>query len=70
MIGQTVWSLARFPDQREILLAEPSILASTAVEEFIRYATPILDMRRTVTVDHELHGQKLRGCSAGCPASR
>lgn len=60
VIGQTVWNLARFPDQRDILRADPSMLASTAVEEFIRYATPILNMRRTVTVDHELHGQRLR----------
>jgi cholest-4-en-3-one 26-monooxygenase len=60
VIGQTVWNLARFPDQREILLADPSVIAATAVEEFIRYATPILNMRRTVTVDHELHGQQLR----------
>jgi len=60
VIGQTVWNLARFPDQREKLLADPSILAGTAVEEFIRFATPILNMRRTVTVDHELHGQRLR----------
>ena len=60
VIGQTMWNLARFPDQREILLADPSILASTAVEEFIRSATPILNMRRTVAVDHGLHGQKLR----------
>jgi cholest-4-en-3-one 26-monooxygenase len=60
VIGQTVWNLARFPDQREILLGDLSILAGTAVEEFIRYATPILNMRRTVTVDHELHGQRLR----------
>jgi cytochrome P450 family 142 subfamily A polypeptide 1 len=60
VIGQTVWNLARFPGQREILLADPSVIAATAVEEFIRYATPILNMRRTVTVDHELHGQQLR----------
>jgi cholest-4-en-3-one 26-monooxygenase len=59
VIGQTVWNLARFPDQREILLADLAILADTAVEEFIRYATPVLNMRRTVTVDHELHGQRL-----------
>jgi len=52
--------VARFPDQREILLADMSGLAGTAVEEFIRYATPILNMRRTVTVDHDLHGQRLR----------
>jgi cytochrome P450 len=55
-----VWNLARFPGQRENLLADMSMLAGTAVEEFIRYATPILNMRRTVTVEHELHGQQLR----------
>jgi cholest-4-en-3-one 26-monooxygenase len=60
VIGQTVWNLARFPGQRENLLADMSMLAGTAVEEFIRYATPILNMRRTVTVEHELHGQQLR----------
>jgi cytochrome P450 family 142 subfamily A polypeptide 1 len=59
VIGQTVWNLARFPDQRQILLADPSVLAATAVEEFIRFATPVLNMRRTVTADHELHGQQL-----------
>jgi len=60
VIGQTVWNLARFPGQREILLADPAVIGATAVEEFIRYATPILNMRRTVTVDHQLHGQQLR----------
>lgn len=60
VIGQTVWNLARFPDQRQILVHDPSVIGATAVEEFIRYATPILNMRRTVTADHELHGQQLR----------
>jgi cytochrome P450 family 142 subfamily A polypeptide 1 len=60
VIGQTVWNLARFPGQRQILLNDPSVLASTAVEEFIRLATPVLNMRRTVAADHELHGQQLR----------
>jgi cytochrome P450 family 142 subfamily A polypeptide 1 len=59
VIGQTVWNLARYPDQRQILLADPPVIGATAVEEFIRYATPILNMRRTVTVDHLLHGQQL-----------
>jgi cholest-4-en-3-one 26-monooxygenase len=59
VIGQTVWNLARFPDQQQILLADPSVIGATAVEEFIRYATPVLNMRRTVTVDHDLHGQRL-----------
>jgi cholest-4-en-3-one 26-monooxygenase len=60
VIGQTVWNLARFPDQHEILLADSSVIQATAVEEFIRYATPILNMRRTVASDHELRGQQLR----------
>ncbi len=35
VIGQTVWNLARFPDQREILMADPSVIGTPAVEEFI-----------------------------------
>ena len=34
--------------------------ATTGVEEFIRWVTPILNMRRTATEDHELHGQSVR----------
>jgi cholest-4-en-3-one 26-monooxygenase len=60
VIGQTIWNLARFPDQVQILRSDPSLLGTTAVEEFIRCATPVLNMRRTVTEDHELHGQRLR----------
>ena len=59
MIGQTVWNLARFDGQRQILVADPAVIGATAVEEFIRCATPMLNMRRTVTAEHELHGQRL-----------
>lgn len=58
-IGQTVVALARRPDQRDLLLRRPDLLRSTAVEEFIRWASPILNMRRSVTAEHELHGQRL-----------
>jgi cytochrome P450 family 142 subfamily A polypeptide 1 len=60
VIGQTVWNLILFPDQFQILVADPSVIGATAVEEFIRYASPILNMRRTVIADHELHGRALR----------
>jgi cytochrome P450 family 142 subfamily A polypeptide 1 len=60
VIGQTVWNLIRFPDQHQLLLAGPSLMRTTAVEEFIRYATPVLNMRRTVTAGHQLHGQVLQ----------
>jgi cytochrome P450 family 142 subfamily A polypeptide 1 len=59
-IGQTLLALIRHPEQRQKIQDRPELLASTAVEEFIRWASPILNMRRTVTEDHELHGQTLR----------
>jgi cytochrome P450 family 142 subfamily A polypeptide 1 len=60
VIGSTVLELIRHPDQRRLLIDEPDRIGATAVEEFIRWTTPILNMRRTVTEDHELHGQRLR----------
>ena len=35
-------------------------IGATGVEEFIRWVTPILNMRRTATETHELHGQTIR----------
>ena len=58
-IGQIVLTLCRHEDQRRRLIDDPRLLQTTAVEEFIRWSSPILNMRRTVTEDHELHGQKL-----------
>ena len=59
VIGAIIRELALRPDQRQILLDRPEVLARTAVEEFIRWVSPILNMRRTVTEDHELHGREL-----------
>ena len=58
-IGQMMVALTDHPDQRQALIDDPALLRTTAVEEFIRYSSPILNMRRTVTVPHELHGQQL-----------
>jgi cytochrome P450 family 142 subfamily A polypeptide 1 len=60
VIGTTVLTLIRHPDQRQKLIDDPSIIGRTAVEEMIRWVTPILNMRRTATEDHELHGQTIR----------
>jgi len=59
-IGQTVVALANHPAQRDAIRDDPGLLRTTAVDEFIRWASPILNMRRTVTADHELHGEQLR----------
>lgn len=60
VIGSMVRELALQPDQRQLLAEHPELLGTTAVEEFIRWVSPILNMRRTVTEEHELHGQTLR----------
>ncbi len=60
VIGQTVLALIRHPDQRQLLLDHPGVLGATGVEEFIRFNTPLSNMRRSVTADHQLHGQTVR----------
>jgi cytochrome P450 family 142 subfamily A polypeptide 1 len=59
VIGSMIRELALQPDQRRLLVERPELLATTAVEEFIRWVSPILNMRRTVTEEHELHGETL-----------
>ena len=48
VIGSMIRELALQPDQRQLLLDRPELLATTAVEEFIRWVSPVLNMRRTV----------------------
>jgi cholest-4-en-3-one 26-monooxygenase len=47
------------PDQWELLRQDRSLL-SGAVEEMLRYVTPVMHFRRTATMDLELGGQKLQ----------
>jgi cholest-4-en-3-one 26-monooxygenase len=47
------------PDQLELLHSRPE-LVENAVEEIIRYATPVLHMRRTATRDTELAGVPIK----------
>jgi cholest-4-en-3-one 26-monooxygenase len=52
-------AFSRFPDERERLLADPSLM-ETAVDEIVRYVSPVLSFSRTVTEDHDLQGRTLR----------
>jgi len=47
------------PEQFEKLKRDPELLDS-AVEEVVRWSTPVNHMKRKVTRDYELRGQKLR----------
>ncbi|QSB45008.1 cytochrome P450 [Tsuneonella flava] len=49
----------KFPDQRKLFEEDPSLI-SNAVQECIRYQTPLAHMRRTATEDSELFGQTVK----------
>jgi cytochrome P450 family 142 subfamily A polypeptide 1 len=51
--------LIRHPEQRQMLLDDPSKIP-TAVEEMLRWVSPIKNMNRTATRDVELRGQQIR----------
>ncbi|MDH3704649.1 MAG: cytochrome P450 [Acidimicrobiia bacterium] len=53
-------ALLAHPDQRRKLADDPDGRIEPAVEEMLRWVTPIKNMSRTVMVDTELRGQQLR----------
>jgi cholest-4-en-3-one 26-monooxygenase len=59
LISHGMLALAEHPDQRDLLLADPSLLPA-AVDEMLRYASPVMYMRRTARADLELHGQQIK----------
>ncbi|MCB2048193.1 MAG: cytochrome P450 [Novosphingobium sp.] len=54
-----VEALDRFPDERAKLEADPSLIPN-AVQECIRYVTPVAHMRRTAMQDYEIDGQLIK----------
>ena len=59
VISGGIDTLLRHPDQFEYLRANPDATA-LAVEEMLRWVTPIKNMNRTVVGDLEFHGAQLR----------
>lgn len=53
-------ALTDFPDQRAWLLEDFGNRIGMAVEEFIRWASPVMNFRRTAATDYELGGQTIR----------
>jgi cytochrome P450 len=45
-----------FPDQRSLLLKDFDARIGGAVEEIVRYSTPVIFMRRNVTREYEMNG--------------
>ena len=52
-------ALDQYPEQRELWQNDFEGLAPTAVDEIIRWATPVIHFRRTATQDTEIRGQKI-----------
>ncbi len=52
-------ALIGHPSEYRKLLAEPSLLPS-AIEEMLRFASPVMCFRRTARADTKLHGVKIR----------
>jgi cytochrome P450 family 142 subfamily A polypeptide 1 len=53
------YQLMQHPEQRRLLAAHPGKIP-TAVEEMLRWVTPIRNMARTATRDVELRGQRIK----------
>ncbi|CAB4344966.1 MAG: cytochrome P450 [Actinobacteria bacterium] len=60
VIGSIIRELAINTSQRQLLIENPDLLGETGVEEFIRWVTPILNMRRTATEDHVFRGKNIK----------
>jgi len=59
LISGGMFALIENPEQREILLANPSKMP-LAVEEMLRWVTPVMHFRRTATEDFEIGGKTIK----------
>lgn len=59
LISNSILALAQHPEQRQRLVDDPALVPS-AVEELLRWVTPIMQFRRTATRDVELDGRLIR----------
>jgi cytochrome P450 len=58
-ISHGMKALTDHPDQRDLWYGDFVGHTRTAVEEIVRYATPVIHFRRTATEDTELGGQRI-----------
>ena len=58
-ISHTMINLIKHPEQLRKLQENPELIP-WAIEEFLRFASPVYHFRRTVTKDVELHGQTIK----------
>lgn len=59
LVSGGMLALIEHPEQRARLLADPSLMSS-AVEEMLRWVTPVMHFRRTATRDTDISGRPIR----------
>ncbi len=59
-LSHALMLFTEFPDQRALLLADLENRIEGAVDEIVRYASPVTFMRRTLTRDYTMNGQDYR----------
>jgi cytochrome P450 len=59
-ISHCMKALCDYPEQRTVWAADFERVAPSAVEEIVRWATPVIHFRRTATRDTEIGGQPIR----------
>ena len=58
--AQAIYAFSRFPDQRALLIDDVPGRIDTAVEEVLRWSSPLLHMRRTATEDVTVNGSHIK----------
>jgi len=58
-ISHGLLALTQHPDQRALWQADPAAIAATGVDEIVRWGSPVIWMRRTVSQDTVLGEQEL-----------
>ncbi len=59
LISGGTLALMENPDQRRRLIDDPTLMPS-AIEEMLRWVTPIMYFRRTATADTQINGQQIK----------
>jgi cholest-4-en-3-one 26-monooxygenase len=59
LISGGMLALIQHPEERARVLADPSLLP-TAIEELLRWVSPLIHFRRTATRDVPMHGKTIR----------
>ncbi len=59
-ISGGLYALINHPEQMALLKANPSLMVKPAVEEILRWTSPVIQFTRVATANTELHGQPIR----------